>query len=310
MPARPPGRRGFTLIELLVVIAIIAILIGLLLPAVQKVREAAARTRCMNNLKQIALGCHNYHDQFQYMPGGIQSYTPTNEATGPGTWMRRIIPFLEQNKQNFPQQSNLPFSVCPSDPRGGVTYGAGGGFGGYGLSWYVAGDHRSSGDGKGMIAGSDNYQLVGSTYQYVPQKVTIVSVTDGTSNTVMVAERIPSIAGTYSDLFWGWWDYPTSYDTRTPLRGTSGLYSTSGAASGNTACVYPAPMMQANLTSQCVFNAPSSFHTGGVLFGMGDGTVRFITISGANQTFVFNGVTMTVLEALGSRSGGETAPNF
>ena len=311
MPARGPTRRGFTLIELLVVIAIIAILIGLLLPAVQKVREAAARSKCMNNLKQIGLAVHNYHDQFTFLPGGIQSYNAANESTGPGTWMRRIIPFLEQNKQNYPAGSNLPFSVCPSDPRGSVTYGAGGGFGGYGLSWYVATDHRISGDGRGMIQASDVYVSLPTTpfYRYDPVKVTMVGVTDGTSNTLMAAERIPSIPGTYSDLFWGWWDYPTSYDTRTPARGTSGLYSTSGAASGNVPCVYPAPMMQADLKSQCVFNAPSSFHTGGALFAMGDGSIRFITTSGANQTFTFGGTTMTTLEALGSRSGGETTPS-
>jgi len=107
-PRRPSGRSGFTLIELLVVIAIIAILIALLVPAVQKVREAAARTQCINNLKQIALGLHNYHDTFKKFPAGCANDVApwgTSGSDWGSSWKVWILPYIEQNaiyaKWNF-----------------------------------------------------------------------------------------------------------------------------------------------------------------------------------------------------------------
>src|SRR5438046_10755611 len=93
---KPTRRRGFTLIELLVVVAIIAVLIGLLLPAVQKVREAAARIKCANNLKQLGLAAQSYHDANEHLPPGV-GYYPTAADGAFGTYFFHLLPHVEQD---------------------------------------------------------------------------------------------------------------------------------------------------------------------------------------------------------------------
>jgi len=218
MHGRLAKRKGFTLIELLVVIAIIAILIGLLLPAVQKVREAAARMKCQNNLKQMGLACHNFHDQNSRLPPGSATDVPPFGVSGGGwgsSWKVYILPFIEQgniyNQWQFTGSSgytnaanmaliggtnSIPVYRCPSSPapdrgnRGGSNPA-----GGLMIDTYsgIAGSvipgvpgvsviYNNNCCNGGTSLASDNGIL------YAQSKVKLTDITDGTSNTMMVGE--------------------------------------------------------------------------------------------------------------------------
>jgi prepilin-type N-terminal cleavage/methylation domain-containing protein/prepilin-type processing-associated H-X9-DG protein len=185
--AEPRDRRGsrigFTLIELLVVIAIIAILIGLLLPAVQKVREAAARIKCQNNFKQIGLAMHNYEGVHKSFPPARNPWPLVHSS------LARLLPYVEQDSlhrlvdyttplaspQNAAASRNrLPLFVCPSDPAGGQVSG----MPDFGTN-YVANNGTGT-VGYGLIATGDGL--------FTQTPVRIGDVTDGTSNTAAFSE--------------------------------------------------------------------------------------------------------------------------
>ena len=213
-------RSAFTLIELLVVIAIIAVLIALLVPAVQKVREAASRTRCINNLKQIGLALHSYHGAYRQFPSGYMATSATadpNFTTAPGWgWGAMILPYLDQgplymqiqtaiqNKTSITDssvasaiQAMLPVYICPSDLAPPSAFAV----------WSLAGNSsyplvHSQGAAGTVYAGPSSYAacvgrdedsdadgVFGSGIFYCNSATKMATITDGTSNTIMIIER-------------------------------------------------------------------------------------------------------------------------
>ena len=300
-------RRGFSPVELLVVIAIIAILIALLLPAIQKTREAAKRVQCANNLKQLALSLHNYHDSYATFPPGHVS-PPGDKLDRNMSALAMILPFQEEmaayQKINFAMSPSSPanatargismkYFLCPSDdappgPYGGTNY------------LLVAGSKPSiAWDGKDA-----SKQPNGTFFQI--SHVRIQHITDGTSNTIMTMEttrgqdqiNTPVRAyavkpGPLPDALEANADRG---DKRAYDRGGSWIIGGFLQTLGNVSL--PINARDFDLSYGLLEGGLSgmrSLHPGGANAGFCDGSVQFIS----------NSIDQKVLEAMGTRNGGE-----
>src|SRR5262245_2873418 len=199
------GRRAFTLVELLVIIAIIAVLIALLLPAVQRVREAANRVQCANNLRQLGLALHNYHDVHRRFPPGLlntawPARSPDYERR---SWMPRILSFIEQEALSrefeehrrigvdYPWYSEhastpIPLLLCPSDPAGPKTFG-------FGATPISEGFHGNYALCLGSTVLNPPDDLTGTRRNgmfFALSRIRLGDVIDGTSSTLMGGEII------------------------------------------------------------------------------------------------------------------------
>ena len=233
MSSKSPLHRkdGFTLIELLVVIAIIAILIGLLVPAVQKVREAAARASCQNNLHQLAVGCHSFHEANKRFP--MQSdlnLSQTAKINYDCSFFVAITPYIEQNNAYVSinqvgtgagSETNITVFYCPSDPRS-ISSEI------YGNAWWptdyvgITGlDNFSTAQNQIGIINQVNLDPAMTLLGYsIPQsrKIRVTDVVDGSSNTILIGERPIGC-----DNFWGWWTYNVAFDAVTGARNATRL---------------------------------------------------------------------------------------
>jgi prepilin-type N-terminal cleavage/methylation domain-containing protein/prepilin-type processing-associated H-X9-DG protein len=278
-------RHGFTLIELLVVIAIIAILIGLLLPAVQKVREAAARATCSNNLKQIGVALHNYESALGQMPPAMNM---TSALYGLGCHVD-LLPYIEQQalyarfdkKVGYHLAPNwaagatpVKTYLCPSNPQAELVSCCSGRTNGASEpeDLYIT-NYSPLVDSAGWMSGgwpkTDANGMLGNA------KPKITTISDGTSNTIAFIEVIGKGPGTNAGYFWSTW---TGIDAHNGIN-------------------YPWRLNPR--LSQSIWGSndgPASYHTGGVNALLGDGSVRFFADSTPVGT----------LQDLTTRSGGET----
>ncbi|UUO05175.1 DUF1559 domain-containing protein [Blastopirellula sp. J2-11] len=331
------ARSGFTLVELLVVIAIIGVLIALLLPAVQQAREAARRMQCANNLKQIGLALHNYHDTFGSFPSGyidISGRTEVVDNKGHWSWAALTLPFMEMGNvhdilnvgpaspsnvldtQQEVMQARYAAFRCPSDIgpdfssttecAGCCIQNSGSTELGHSLSNYLG--INSSALARADKATNYNDGTTGATGIFYRNSDTrLRDITDGSSNTVMVGERCYRINTT--DYLAGELFATRDYNGGGPAHRDRGGMADQGA-SRILVTTYHSPnniWEHADSYPKWEESGLSSLHPGGVQVCFADGAVRFLPETTASNV---SGTTDTVMEFLGSMSDGNVIGEY